>query len=259
MNSLLHYARRLAGSTVRRIPYLRRQLLGAPDYQIISESQARTHRYGGWAGVMTARRQELAYQQLLQTMRAGTPRIDLRVAVEAVIAANADAPNILDVGCGNGYYAEIFEHLLAMQFSYMGIDSSPAMIKSAKQRYPQHTFQVGDATNLPADDKSYDIVFNGVSLMHIMNYQQAIFEAARTAKRACIFHSVPVFEKRQTTFLKKYAYGAPVVEIIFNEEALRQLFVTHGLTVERVWDSICYDVSHVTGEQSSTKTFLCTI
>ena len=51
--------------------------------------------------------------------------------------------------------------------------------------------------------------------MHIIDYRAAIREATRVAARYCIFHSVPVFDDHQTTFLSKYAYGAPVVEIVF--------------------------------------------
>ena len=59
--------------------------------------------------------------------------------------------------------------------------------------------------------------------MHIVDYQAAIREAARVAARYCIFHSVPVFDDHPTTFLSKYAYGAPVVEVVFGEAELMKL------------------------------------
>ena len=84
--------------------------------------------------------------------------------------------------------------------------------------------------------------------MHIIDYQAAIREAARVAARYCIFHSVPVFDDHRTTFLSKYAYGAPVAEVVFDKPELMQLCKeTPGLRLEREWLSIPYDVSAVTG------------
>ena len=102
----------------------------------------------------------------------------------------------------------------------------------------------------------FDIVFNGVSLMHIVDYPAAIREAARVASRYCIFHTVPVFDDYRTTYLRKYAYGAPVIEVVFGKQELMTLCRDAGLRLEREWTSIPYDVSAVTGHHSSTRTYL---
>jgi hypothetical protein len=59
--------------------------------------------------------------------------------------------------------------------------------------------------------------------MHILDHPAAIREAARVADRYCIFHTVPVFTDFSTTFLRKYAYGAPVVEVVFGKQELMRL------------------------------------
>ena len=92
--------------------------------------------------------------------------------------------------------------------------------------------------------------------MHILDYQAAIREAARVASRYYIFHTVPVFDDYQTTYLRKYAYGAPVVETIFGKQELMTLCRDAGLHLDREWTSIPYDVSAVTGHRSSTRTYL---
>ena len=56
--------------------------------------------------------------------------------------------------------------------------------------------------------------------MHIIDYQAAIREAARVAGRYCILHTVPVFDDHRTTYLSKFAYGAPVVEIVFGKQRI---------------------------------------
>jgi ubiquinone/menaquinone biosynthesis C-methylase UbiE len=155
-----------------------------------------------------------------------------------------------------GYYSEVFATLLPDDISYTGIDYSEAMIARARARYPSPEFHVADAARLPYPDNAFDIIFNGVSLMHIINYRAAIGEAARVAARYCIFHSVPVFDDHRTTFLRKYAYGAPVVEIVFGKQELMSLCRDAGLRLEREWSSIPYDLFEPTGHHSASKTYL---
>jgi ubiquinone/menaquinone biosynthesis C-methylase UbiE len=189
-------------------------------------------------------------------MKRGEPRIDFKIAAEAIAATGIANPRVIEVGCGSGCYSEVLATLLPNGVSYRGIDYSEAMIARARANYPSSAFEVGDATKLPYPDRAFDIVFNGVSLMHIVDYQAAIREAARVAARYCVFHSVPVFRDFQTTFLTKYAYGAPVVEIIYGKQELMSLCIDAGLHLERVWSCIPYDLYDTTGHHSMTETYL---
>ena len=254
-------ARSLVGKLIKSTPILRRHILFSTDYQVLSgpdEARRMTASSGGWLAERTVARQERAYNHLLAEAKAGRPRLDLRVATDAVIATGITNPRLLDVGCGSGYYSEVFATLLPGGLRYTGIDYSRAMIARARAHYPSTAFEEADATKLPYADGAFDIVFNGVSLMHIIDYPAAISEAARVAMRYCIFHSVPVFDDHRTTFLRKYAYGAPVVEAVFGKDELSSLCKAAGLRLIREWPSIPYDVSDVTGHRSSTVTYLFT-
>ena len=232
-------------------------MVASCDYRMVTEAQARAHRGGGWHFATTVRRQEQAYDNLLAGMHQGAPRNDLTVAAQAVDQVGLPTPTLLEIGCGSGYYVEVFAALCRSKVRYTGLDYSKAMVARAQARYPQAAFVAGDATALDYPDGAFDIVFNGVSLMHILDYEKAIAEAARVARTAVIFHSVPVLDRHDTVYLTKYAYGAPVVEIVFNRDRLLSLFATHGLTVERCWFSEDYDIQHVVGEKSRAETFLC--
>jgi ubiquinone/menaquinone biosynthesis C-methylase UbiE len=250
--------RKIAGTMIRTTPILRRQILFSTDYRVLSgveEAQRAAASSGGWLAARTVARQQRAYESLIAAMKRGEPRLDLRVAAEAVGATNIETPRLLEVGCGSGYYSEVFA-TLRPGVDYTGIDYSDAMITRARTRYPSMAFEVADATKLPYADGGFDIVFNGVSLMHIIDYPAAIREATRVAARYCIFHSVPVFDDYQTTFLSKYAYGGPVVEIVFGKQELMKLCHDAGLRLEREWPSIPYDVHEVTGHHSTTETYL---
>ena len=212
-----------------------------------------------WEQDDVAERQEAAYRDLLAGMRRGQARIDLAVAATAVAACGLEAPTLLEVGCASGYYKEVFDHLLGGRVRYTGIDRSATLIGLARRQRPGTPFEIADATRLPVADASVDIVFNGVALMHIVDYEAAIAESRRVAKRFVIFHTVPVLHNRPTTYLTKLAYGQPTVEVILNEGELRVLFARHGLAVRRVWGSIPYDLSAILGESTPTRSFLCEV
>jgi SAM-dependent methyltransferase len=251
---------RQAGKRViKAMPILRRHILYSTDYRVLGgleEARGMTASSGGWLAARTVARQERAYRGLIAAMKRGEPRLDFKVAAEAVNTTGIANPRLLEVGCGSGYYSEVFATLVPKGVRYTGIDYSDAMIARARAHYPSASFEVADATKLPHANGAFDIVFNGVSLMHIIDYQAAIREAARVASRHCIFHTVPVFRDHPTTFLTKYAYGAPVVEMVFEKKELMALCREAGLRLEREWPCIPYDVHEVTGHHSTTETYL---
>jgi SAM-dependent methyltransferase len=251
--------RQVGKRIVEATPILRRHIFSSTDYRVLSgvaEARDMTVSSGGWLAARTAARQERAYRGLIAAMKRGEPRLDLKVAAEAVTAAGLTNPRLLEVGCGSGYYSDVFAALLAGGVRYTGVDYSDAMIANARARSPSTAFEVADATRLPYADGAFDIVFNGVSLMHIIDYEAAIREAARVAAGYCIFHTVPVFHDYRTTFLRKYAYGAPVVEVVFGKQELMELCRDAGLRLKRQWPSIPYDVCEATGHHSTAETYL---
>jgi SAM-dependent methyltransferase len=251
--------RQIGKRVVKATPILRRHILTSTDYHVlggIDEARSVTASATGWLVARTVMRQERAYQGLIAALKGGQPRLDFKVAAEAIAATGIAHPQLVEVGCGSGYYSEVLAALLPDRISYTGIDYSGAMIARARAHYPSAAFEVADATRLPHADAAFDIVFNGVSLMHIVDYQAAIREAARVAAHYCVFHTVPVFRDYRTTFLGKYAYGAPVVEIIFDKQELMSLCHQAGLRLEREWACIPYDVFEVTGHHSTTETYL---
>ncbi|MCK1640780.1 class I SAM-dependent methyltransferase [Bradyrhizobium sp. 157] len=251
--------RQIGKRVVKTTPILRRHILTSTDYKVldgVDEARRAAASSDGWLAARTVARQERAYRALIAEMKNGEPRFDFRIAAEAVAATGISNPRLLEIGCGSGYYSEVLTTLLSGGVRYTGIDYSDAMIARAREYYPAIEFEVADATKLPYANQVFDIAFNGVSLMHIIDYPAAIREAARVAARFCIFHSVPVFDHYRTTYLRKYAYGAPVVEVVFGRQELMSVCKDAGLRLVREWPGIPYDVHEVTGHHSSAATYL---
>ncbi len=91
---------------------------------------------------------------------------------------------ILDLGCGNGRLIEAFEK----KINYLGIDQSESLVNLAKERYPNHSFIVGDALNLNQINfkenysaNKFDYIFSIAVLQHIPSEKRRI-ELAKSLK-----------------------------------------------------------------------------
>mgnify|MGYP001589564837 CR=1 FL=1 len=174
---------------------------------------------------------------------------EFRAIIECIKATELKNPSILDVGCSSGYLSEVLK-IKKIRAKYEGTDYSPSFINFARNKYPKETFSVNDATNLKYKDKNFDIVVSACCLLHIINYKKAISEAARVAKKYVIFHRTPVYSIRPTTFFTKTAYNAEMLEIIFNEDELVDIFKKNNLSVVKI--------KTISSEENTTiKNYLC--
>ncbi len=211
----------------------------------------------GWTSPIIPQIQQAAFDPLLRQMRAGNPRQDFVALATAMNMIGLANPLLIEVGCGSGWNREVLACLWKRPFRYVGLDYSPGMTDLGKQRYPDTKFAVGDATCLPFQDGACDILLSGTVLMHLLGYQQAIWESCRLTRQWCIFHTVPVLQHRKTTILSKKAYSQPTIEVIFNERELYRLFEQNRLVVRKVIDSMPYNLESVLGEPTFNKTYLC--
>ena len=229
-------------------------------YRILSSADEwRPASEKAWNTPEVAKRQHRAYQALVRQARLGAPRVDLAAAAQALSFTGEINPRLLEVGCGSGYYSEIFKILFKKPIQYYGVDNSEAMISLARRRYPGLFFQIADATHLPFKDGEFNVVFNCASLMHILNYASAISESRRLSCGWCIFQTVTVLQNKPTTFLEKKAYGFRTFEIVFNEEELYRQFERNRLKVEHVLPSIPYDLIDLLGEPTKSNTYVCRV
>jgi len=135
--------------------------------------------------------------------------------------------SIADIGCGSGLFLNYIKenrgipHLIGIDFS----EDSMKMLKVDKK--------VGDITNIPLQEHSYDLVSALEVLEHLdlEEYSKAKEELARVSKRY-IFVSVPFAETLEDEFVKcpecKTYFNKSHHKRSFDEQTVKTLFESQG-------------------------------
>ena len=89
--------------------------------------------------------------------------------------------DVLEIGCGTGL---LLKEVDGLAKSANGIDISPGMLEKARLRGLD--VMEGDATDLPYEDGSFDVVYSFKVLAHVRDIDKALREAARVTRRGGI-------------------------------------------------------------------------
>lgn len=157
---------------------------------------------------------------------------------------------ILDVGCGTGPIYQLIKDEVTLtddeivlikrwDFKYKGTDYSEDMIRCCKEIFPEGDFEVEDARHLTEKDNSWDCVLMLHALDHIKQYQDAIKEATRVAKRyVCIVlwrafapEGVHVNDKNMICKKEGEAPWEDTYLVQYSKEALSEEFEKNGLSI----------------------------
>lgn len=131
--------------------------------------------------------------------------------------------SVFDVGCGTGPIWQLIRDDLnetvqggepvesaRWNFKYKGTDYSEGMIESCKFNFPEGDFEVQDARHLLEKDNSWDCVLLMHSLDHLDDYEAAIKEAARVAKKyvlIVLWRGINYKDDAQNNLNSKNRYG----------------------------------------------------
>src|SRR6195952_4515957 len=89
--------------------------------------------------------------------------------------------NALDVGCGEGRFCRM---LTSAGVKVIGIDPTPQLLETARQRDPGGDYRFGRAERLEFDAASFDLVVSYLTLIDIADFRTAIREMCRVLKPA---------------------------------------------------------------------------
>jgi SAM-dependent methyltransferase len=95
------------------------------------------------------------------------------------------SPNdsVLDLGCGQGALSSLLNN------KYTGLDYSETAIKSARDKYPDKTWIIGDVRDLESfEDNSYDVVVMRHFLENCEDWKKVIQDAFRIANKKVIIN-----------------------------------------------------------------------
>jgi SAM-dependent methyltransferase len=85
----------------------------------------------------------------------------------------------LDVGCGEGRFCRM---LKAAGISVTGIDPTPQLLETARQRDPSGDYRPGRAEQLEFETASFDLVVSYLTLVDIPDFRTAVREMTRVLK-----------------------------------------------------------------------------
>ena len=143
----------------------------------------------------------------------------------------------LELGCGEG---RVVRDLQELGHRVTGIDAAPSLVAAAMELDPGGTYLVADASALPFDDGSFDLVVAYNSLMDIDDMPGAVSEAGRVLEaggRFCVCVTHPFFDSGEW---ESHAPDAPfVIEgSYFGKRRFEGTCERNGLTITfRGW---CY-------------------
>lgn len=130
----------------------------------------------------------------------------LRTALVGLVSLiSPEQPEILDSGCGEGYYTEGIADMLEMSGKsarIAGIDISKEAVRLAAKRKRNAEFAVASAYHLPLRDESVDIVINCFSPLCDAEFRRVLRE------KGCFIYVVPaprhLWEMKCAVYEKPY-------------------------------------------------------
>ncbi len=102
-----------------------------------------------------------------------------------ILPNNLEGKSVLDIGCGNGRYSELFCKLGAVKV--IGLDLSQEMISEARRKKVENNLRQlelikGDINNMPFTAPKFDLVFSRFSFMYGKDLDSIIAKIERILK-----------------------------------------------------------------------------
>ncbi|QJC21306.1 class I SAM-dependent methyltransferase [Arcanobacterium buesumense] len=128
--------------------------------------------------------------------------------------------SVLDVACGTGASAAGYA---ADGADVIGCDFSPGMIERGLELHPGLDLRVGDATALPFDDETFDVVTISYGLRNVVDTQAALRDMLRVTKPGgkivIAEFSRPTNAFFRSTYFEFMRLGMPILSALFSSDA----------------------------------------
>lgn len=94
---------------------------------------------------------------------------------------------VLMLGCGTGEECDLLETFGADKKNLVGIDLSKESINIAKEAYPDVEFIVGDMSNLPFKENTFDFIYSSLAIHYSSTPDKIYREVYRVLKKEGLF------------------------------------------------------------------------
>jgi SAM-dependent methyltransferase len=119
------------------------------------------------------------YERWAPSYDGPNPLIEAEEPVVRSMLQGVPAGRALDAACGTGRHAG---HLAGLGHDTVGVDASEAMLRVARERFPDVTFETGRLEALPIEDASVDVVTCALALCHVPDLAPVFAELARVLR-----------------------------------------------------------------------------
>ena len=160
------------------------------------------------------------------------------VSKELANSINLNGASVLDVGCGLGGPCRMLADEYNCQAT--GIDLSNEYIRTAKELSKlvnltsKTTFVQGDATNLPFDDNSFDVIWTQHVQMNIPDKEKFYSEISRVLKTGGHFLYYDILKKEEGAINYPMPWASTSdLSFLFKEEEMDIFLNQFGLTKEQ--------------------------
>lgn len=140
---------------------------------------------------------------------------------------------VLDVGCANGSLLSALNEKTKIKGT--GIDISPLMIKTAREKYPEFDFISGTAQKLPFQEASFDLAICSASFHHFPDpdgFLKEIKKVLKSEGRLVIAEiRIPFVTGLYNATVTKYSHEGDVK--VYPPEELLEIFARNQWKVDR--------------------------
>lgn len=138
--------------------------------------------------------------------------------------------NVLEVGCGRGYLANVIS-------KHHKVTASDIVIaKGLEKKYPSIKFVAGDIEKLPFKDNEFDTVISTHTLEHTKDLHQAITELRRVARKELI-----IVVPRQRPY--KYTFSLHTQFFPYEWSLVNAFGYRKEVTIKKLGDWFYYELN----------------
>jgi len=173
----------------------------------------------------------------------------LRILSMEIATIKSKVITLLDVGCGEGFFAKIILSEFHM-IDYHGIDQNLDAIEFAGKTFSSELFSKGDIYKIDAPNRSYDLTICLEVLEHLVKPQIALAEIMRVTNRISIISvpNEPFFGFGNLLALKNIrTFGNPPDHINhWTKRGFKNFILTNGFQLKYISGSFPWSIAVIT-------------